>query len=1091
MNNLAPSHKKASVTGKPLIHVEVLGAARIVVGEQLIDQRAQNTFALLLRIIFSPDHATSRFTIAEEIWPGHTLSRQRANLRQALYKLRGMGIDVGKRGDMVRINPSQLAPTFSIRREASVFEQEVLQRQRPFGLFLHGYTDYPAGFGDWLEETRQTVHADIRRALVQVLRTKREQVDWTTVESIARRLLLFDPLNEDATLSLAECTMLSGAKAEAVAILDRYLAELGPDAGDIKLPAQLLRRRFTEQRHARRQGVDVDLDRHFVGRDDELASLTQTMRRARWNEGGAVLLYGPPGIGKSRLVTQLAKVAQIDGLAEVCIECREADRLRPLSAVVDCLPQLLSCPGVTGANPEHLELVNALVTERPVVPQAGESMAGMSADEFAASATSTASASRIRDLAFHVRPARAIRDAIIDLIAAAAEERPLLIVAEDVHWMDLESWDVLAHLLQRIGSMRLFLLVTSRSRSVPAHLHNSIFPRLGATHLNALPVVACQQLVRAISHDYATTMTENIEQWIVSASEGNPLALRLLVNHWLETGELGAPPTLLALVQNRINRLHPQALRVMQVVCLLGRLATIERIRRVLELPGHELLHAFEQLEQDECLSRGDARLVAAHELLGRACLERLPKLASIAMHSSIAAVLSAECERLPGIDILLGMLSHLKDADNPEQCVAASLKYKSELLHFGRPQAILQVYEGLDISTVNPESARQFNSLLTRLKLEAGDYARALSNISRDWPISADMRHLTNTDAEEILSLADSAYRADSDANRDHLGAVCCEIAQSTHLSHAVRVRAAEIGLTIAANTCDPSVALGCFGVVDQLKDASGSDATQHQRLSLLYHTVFGDLDLAEQTARQILAGNLEARPSSVVAQDIGRAAYALRIAGRLNESLDAFEQAYRMSLSVDAPKLALYPAWQLAQIHLDSGNEAELAHWLNQMEQLYSVSNSGTTSHYLVAFYCQVALYAGDMSAAAKYLQITLETMPRVPARRAASHITGLTIAVALMESSHIPNESLATTAMKLHESVARYGTSDLLTAIITETLRRSGELQRAKDFLAFYLTQMRRERSPTTVYLARTERRLANAEDFKQPQTHAPSA
>lgn len=1068
---------------RPLIYVQALGAARITVGDQIIDQRAQNTFALLVRLIFSPGMATSRFTLVDEIWPGQTLSRQRANLRQALYKLRGIGIDIGKRGDHVRLNPKQVAPTFSITREASTFEQEVLGDRRPFGLFLQGYTDHPYGFDQWVENTRQTVHSDVRRTLVEVLRSKREQVDWATVELVARHLLVFDPLNEDATLALAECTMLSGAKAEAVAILDRYLAELGPGAGDIQLPAQLLRRRFAEQRKKRRNASEMDLDRHFVGREEELTSLTQAMRRARWNDGGAVLLHGSPGIGKSRLVTQLSKAAQIDGLAEILIECREADRGRPLSALIDCLPQLLNSTGVLGASPENIELVRSLASERPAIAQSSYSLAGMSADEFAA--TAAAQAPITRDLAFNIRPARAIRDAVIDIISAAADERPLLLVAEDVHWMDLESWEVLAHLLGRIRNMRVFVLATSRQRNVPSHLHNSIFPILKAIHVAALSRGACQELVRAISDDYSTTMGDTIEQWIVTASEGNPLALRLLVNHWLETGEMDAPPTLLALVQNRIDRLHPQALRVMQVVCLLGRLASVERIRKVLELPSHELLHAFEQLEQDECLSRSEARLIAAHELLGRACLERLTKLAGIAMHSAIASVLRFECERAPAIDILLGILSHLKDAGDVEQCVMTSLKYKSELLQFGRPQAVLQTFEGLDVSGAGIEAARQFNSLLARLKLESGEYARALTHISRGWPISADVHHLTNTDADELLSLADSAYRADTDADRDHLGGVCCDIAQSEHLSDTVRVRASEIGLTIAANTCDPAIAEGCFSVVERLREAEGTDARQNQRLTLLYHTVFGDLDIAELTARAILGESLAAVPSSVVAQDIGRAAYALRIAGRLGESLDAFEQAYRMALAVEAPKLALYPAWQLAQIHLDSGNELELRHWLGHMEQLYSVSNSSTTSHYLVAFYCQVALYAGDLAAAAKYLQITLETMPRVPARRAASHITGLAIGVALMERGQSPDQTLIDTAINLHAAVAHYGTSDLLTATICESFIRQGDIRRANKFIDHYLYQMRRERAPITVYLARTEGFLQDTDSSKRQQ------
>ncbi|MEN9508023.1 MAG: hypothetical protein RLZZ621_586, partial [Gemmatimonadota bacterium] len=247
MPRLTPRPRSdASVAAAPFLIAQTLGAARLTLGDILIGANAGMLFPLLVRLLFSPGMSVSRGALLNELWPTLPEERRRGNLRQALYKLRGMGLNVAMFGDDVKLDRSQVGRTFCVDRSTDLFERDVLTGHEPLGPFLAGWTASTAEYQQWVEHARETVHADVRRVLVEHLRGKRELADWTTAETIARWLLQFDPLNEEATLTLAECTMMSGAKVEAVAILDRYLADLGPGAGDIRLPATQLRRRFME-----------------------------------------------------------------------------------------------------------------------------------------------------------------------------------------------------------------------------------------------------------------------------------------------------------------------------------------------------------------------------------------------------------------------------------------------------------------------------------------------------------------------------------------------------------------------------------------------------------------------------------------------------------------------------------------------------------------------------------------------------------------------------------------------------------------------------------------------------------------------------
>src|SRR5699024_4806577 len=97
----------------------------------------------------------------------------------------------------------------------------LLRPDTPFGEFLAGYAPrFSAPFAAWVEEQRGVVHARLRRALLSLLADERRRGNWGLVETLARKCLLVDPLNEEATMALAEATALSGSKRAALQLLD-------------------------------------------------------------------------------------------------------------------------------------------------------------------------------------------------------------------------------------------------------------------------------------------------------------------------------------------------------------------------------------------------------------------------------------------------------------------------------------------------------------------------------------------------------------------------------------------------------------------------------------------------------------------------------------------------------------------------------------------------------------------------------------------------------------------------------------------------------------------------------------------------------
>ena len=197
----------------------------------------------------------------------------------------------------------------------------------------------------------------MRQGLVRNIVDLRSKGRYREVEPLARACLTLDPFNEIATLSLAEATaVLGGNRAEAMAILDRYMDEVGASSDQrLALPASLLRKRiserFVEQRYA------APPDPPFVGREDVLQLLVEKMQEAVAGRGSVVYLWGEPGIGKTRLLEELAKVAHVQGVRIERYAVSPNDLERPLALFSSVLPRMMRMPGAVGISPEAYDAI--------------------------------------------------------------------------------------------------------------------------------------------------------------------------------------------------------------------------------------------------------------------------------------------------------------------------------------------------------------------------------------------------------------------------------------------------------------------------------------------------------------------------------------------------------------------------------------------------------------------------------------------------------------------------------------------------------------------------------------------------------------
>ncbi|WP_439643919.1 ATP-binding protein [Gemmatimonas sp.] len=1054
-------------TGIVPITLRTLGDTCILIGTQQLTMQSALLSMLVLRLAYSPQMMVRRDQLLRELWPDQEEVRQRGNLRQALYKLRGMGVRTAIRGDMVCLDEAQLQRTFALTPTVELFERDVTRGAEPYGLFLPGVTAPTPELREWLDQTREALHGDIRRVLADVLRARRERADWSGMHVVARWLLEIDPLNEDGTLGLAECVAMTGSKVEAVGILDRYLAEVGTSTGEIRLPASVLRKRFVEQ-PARRRSVALVTDKHFVGRDTERSELTMSLRRARWHDGSAVLVHGPPGIGKSRLMSEVLKVAQLEGYHDVVVESRESISIRPLGALIEAIPQLLSAPGAIGCAPE------SLVVLRKLIGHEGKADAEPEAPEADVLAAELSPAERIEH-AMRTMRAQSIRHAVVDLFAAVSEERPIFLLAEDVHWLDNDSWEVLSDVIQRVNEMRVYIVLTGRFSTVKEERPARIPVPLTFRRLAPMAEGALLELIRQVADEHGVEVPPAVDTWIIGGCEGNPLMLRALLEHWVVTGQaVGVPPMLMALIDHRIDRLNGHAQRALQAIGLLNRFASLERVKLVLELPVHELIHAIEQLELSGCLSTSQSSLIITHDLVRQVGMRRMSPLLDAALRAAIGDTLEAEYGRTGDLIVLNEALVNTEFSDRPDVLSRFIRKHEEALIEGGRPSNVLRAIETLSVTMPEILEERQFEILQSRLHNQSGKYRRSLTNHLGALNIPQDIRGVSVPEVEELIAMIDAGYRADPLIDRDELARCARFIAGQTHLPLSTRVRAAEVGLTIAANTCDSTIAAICYSTLKTELSGEGLEE-KSQKLGLLYHAVFGDLSIAEKIAGNVLKRSNRRAASTEVALDVGRAAFALRLCGDFENSMTAFKKHFEMSRELQTPTLGLYSAWQLAQIELERGNRDEVSEWNRKLGEILENDEDPISSSFVHAHFCRCAIEDRNKSTALKFLSLVKANQPKLAPPKASAYVVALELGVELISARWAPSEPIIEAALDRHRRTSRFGTSDYLTATIAESMVRAGQSQQAKVFISTYISSERREKAPLSRALANEVKKL----------------
>ena len=674
------------------IQISTFGALQVVRAGKRVEESDWHTRQarqLLKILITERPRPVSTDRLIEILWPESAMSAASTTLRSAINALRNV-----LEPDRPNRAPSRYiitqTPGYAFARHEDIwldveaFEAALdaapsatssnAQEHLEEAIALY-QDDYLAGdpYADWAQAERERLRERYFAALLQLAALQAGDGQFAAAIAHCRRILARDEVRENAYQALMRYQAESGDSAGALLTYERcrqvLAEELGADPspltqalhqrilnGEITPPPPALTRP-TERQPAVAppaseplpQQVQMPiLDQHrieiFVGREAEVAQIERHLQEAAAGKGMLFLLAGEAGVGKTRLAYQVLKLAGDRGFTVLSAACQTLEQQLPFAPLADAIGRYLyalsdgALHGLPAASLTQLaQIVPSLRNRLP---------------ELAAPATDgllSAEENRQR-----------LIDAIVAFLTSLAQLRPLVLFLDDLHWADAETMAVLSRLSQRIGDFPFLGLLTYRiedrvdNQPLVTLLHSLHRTQLHLDlHLARFDPQQVQTFIEQFTGLPGQRSAELAEH-LYAATQGNPLfvteAMQALAEH--SNGDAHAAPDTLnlqplnlrrnqrvqELILERMERLPPPALKVLQIGAVIGRDFSLELLEGAAAedpIGGLEIL-----LARNYLLERPDERLDFCHQVVRQVAYDSMSTLQRRRLHQCVGDAL-------------------------------------------------------------------------------------------------------------------------------------------------------------------------------------------------------------------------------------------------------------------------------------------------------------------------------------------------------------------------------------------------------------------------------------------------------------------
>jgi class 3 adenylate cyclase/tetratricopeptide (TPR) repeat protein len=386
----------------------------------------------------------------------------------------------------------------------------------------------------------------------------------------------------------------------------------------------------------------------FVGRQAELATLQGALGQAGAGHGQVVAVIGEPGVGKTRLFHEFTHASRTQGWLLLESSSTSYGKATPYLPVIDLLKAYFQIEDRDDGRRMREKLTGRLLTLDPTL--------GPTLPAFLALLEVPVEDPQWQVLEPSQRRQRTL-EALKLLLLRESQRQPLLLVFENLHWIDGETQTFLDGLVESLPAARVLVLVNYRSEYQHGWGTKTYYTQI---RLDPLPPASSEAMLQSLLGDDAGL--EPLKQRLIERTEGNPFFLEESVRTLVETqvlvGTQGAyrlaralpsiqvPATVQAVLAARIDRLPPEEKQLLHTAAVIGTEVPLALLQAMADVPEAPLRLGLTHLQAAEFLYETrlfpDIEYTFKHALTQQVAYETLLQERRRALHARIVEALEA-----------------------------------------------------------------------------------------------------------------------------------------------------------------------------------------------------------------------------------------------------------------------------------------------------------------------------------------------------------------------------------------------------------------------------------------------------------------
>lgn len=613
-----------------ILSVNMLGIPSIRIDETPVVLPYRKAEALLYYLILKKK--VSRSDLIGLLWADFDTTTALRNLRHAIYTIRkALETDIFLSGPRTLL---ELRPDLPLRCDVSRFlEDGTLNLYR--GEFLQGFSLHQEGlFENWLSEQRNLFHLKYLSCLLAAQKEALNAGDLPKAEQYGLRYLENDSMDEDVTVTLMQVYSAQQKFRKAIELYHALRQTLSDEFGiaPLKSTTALYYRIVDLWNSSAEKEVELS-STLLLGKERPLRRLRALCSDAESRSSVACLLIeGEAGVGKTCLLNHFLDHFDLSDqlvLRSCCYPSETDIPLAPWNAVMLSLMSELKNNRIS-LPPSALHTASGLF---PCLS------AGIPVSDMAPAG----------HYPLQLNYGASLENALL-LLSMSAQQVPLLLVFEDLHWMDAKSVSMLSLLLHRLHALQLTVLCTART-IVPTHVRDFFLSseRDKLLERHTLKNFTFEETTRFVAAaDADRSCSEERLREIYHATGGNALLLVQLLNSYQDGSDPSVVPAgLQKLMNSRLSNLSSEERQVLDLVSIFTEWVSFDTLNSILTLKTLELTYVCHQLCQrmllQESTKNGTLHYMLAHEQIRLILTQQQSASARRILHLRVAQQLEAQ----------------------------------------------------------------------------------------------------------------------------------------------------------------------------------------------------------------------------------------------------------------------------------------------------------------------------------------------------------------------------------------------------------------------------------------------------------------